>query len=759
MDEYITKLTEVLDAKTLEIMKSGNVNRMNEFGQLLNIPVTELKNLVEEINQLQVNNIRPSDYIEIASLMLHLSELDDQHEQTRNGRSPRKNYTVTPLLDKLPIAPYSKMTNLFGERTTSLIVIDRGEHKSQEPVSPGSAFSGMFPGKISYRYGDAEMTLIYCGSYDQDFRCDLRAIHDFEDGIYQLPDGKEARLVKKFYGRDVTNLHNNSRPGFPICQECLSLNTTGDDHPEQCEHLRTDPQHSKEYVQTLNSRIKKNTIETAERDVSETTTNFLPVFREMFEKVEFSNKLELLTYASGFTRSATIGTGQNRFSRSVYIEYDPCPAYKTTTKGLILKLKPISDDFITLIMDNNVLARDVLIDVFAQEIERIILDTASFPRKREVYELELILSGVIKALQLDEITDTFDWNQIVNQLDTNNFRNNFKTRIQQEIQLYSRRPSIEVDIIDRYAELISSLSISEDLLRQKIKKLITTSICYTAYISGQITSGTTERELSFLQTENNEIILYDNVEGGNGASKLIFDYFGGQFSSQSLNSLKPAFFQEVFIELLQPCSQGVAERIYFQKLDHGFTNLRNNLITYRLDEINSQESNSPDEFDLIKNTATIRNIMPFSIGKRTLDPTAREDNPKIQETANICIHGCPECILLNSWDGPSDRVLEKYYVSKYILDEYFQFIGQGITVDGNNEDEIKSYLSQNGSVIISQQITTTTDLSNVLTLIDAFIGMKITFDGDEKIGKLSGVWFNSRIGSNEIDVHMSLSLI
>ena len=91
--------------------------------------------------------------------------------------------------------------------------------------------------------------------------------------------------------------------------------------------------------------------------------------------------------------------------------------------------------------------------------------------------------------------------------------------------------------------------------------------------------------------------------------------------------------------------------------------------------------------------------------------------------------------------------------------EYFQFIGQGITVDGNNEVEIKSYLSQNGSVIISQQITTTTDLSNVLTLIDAFIGMKITFDGDEKIGKLSGVWFNSRIGSNEIDVHMSLSLI
>ena len=49
MDEYITKLTEVLDAKTLEIMKSGNVNRMNEFGQLLNIPVTELKNLVSAI--------------------------------------------------------------------------------------------------------------------------------------------------------------------------------------------------------------------------------------------------------------------------------------------------------------------------------------------------------------------------------------------------------------------------------------------------------------------------------------------------------------------------------------------------------------------------------------------------------------------------------------------------------------------------------------------------------------------------------------
>ena len=95
-----------------------------------------------------------------------------------------------------------------------------------------------------------------------------------------------------------------------------------------------------------------------------------------------------------------------------------------------------------------------------------------------------------------------------------------------------------------------------------------------------------------------------------------------------------------------------------------------------------------------------------SIGKRALPGTAGE-NKKIQEVANICIHGCFECgVLQGDYSAIKGPKLEKFYVSKYLLDKYFKFITQGIRKNFDTDvDEIIKFLKNNDMVIISQKST------------------------------------------------------
>lgn len=766
MDEEIGKLQGEIEKKADELYKQTNkmgdvMAFTNSLQPLLNTVIQNVENLQ---NLIQNNSTVGNNIIDEVSLRLHLAKLEEIHNPL-GSRRPRRDFTMTPILDGLPIQPYSKMTNLFGERITSLIIFERRFNQSmskQETIQPYQAFTQLYPGNITYRYGSGEIALVHCGNYDQTMTCNLATIHDFKDEITQLENGKQARILERLRGRDVTRLyHDYPNNKFPVCTECLSLNTDDPVFGEQCDHLRQNLAENRDYTYRLNSNVTQKTIEKEvnSRNISNSIPQdtFLPYFHGMFERVDFCENINLLTYADGFTRTASFGSGQNRWTRSVYIEYDPCPAYASITKGIIFRLKPISRDFVDQVLNNEVLVRDVLIDVFVEELERIIQDRNSFQQKRNLYELELVLSGIIKTLELDNINNTFDWRQIVNQLSTQDFRNRFRTNVLQETRIYGgRRPDIadKPDIIDNYGQLISALTITEDNLIEKIKKLIVNSICYSLYISGQITSGTTNHDLAFLQS-GDDIILYDTVEGGNGASQLIFDYFGSENNNNGNNMLRPTSFQEVFGEVLLPCAQGVSERIYFQGLENIFTNFRNNGLTSRFEEIHRQRDGSGEEFNFIENTATIRNIMPYSIGKRTLDPTSNQENVKIQEVASICIHACPNCILLNSWDGPSARFLEKYHISKIILDQYNEFLLTGITLNDCTENEITRSLENDGIVIISRRITQQNDLSELLEQIGRIVGSAI----DGRIVKASGMWFNSRIPSNEVDVNISLSLI
>ena len=89
-----------------------------------------------------------------------------------------------------------------------------------------------------------------------------------------------------------------------------------------------------------------------------------------------------------------------------------------------------------------------------------------------LFELELILSSIIKALGLDNISSTFDWKKVVKQLSTQTFRDNFEMQIQSEMNLYSHSPEINTDIIQIYGQQISRLTISIDDIKSSSNCII-----------------------------------------------------------------------------------------------------------------------------------------------------------------------------------------------------------------------------------------------------------------------------------------------
>ena len=717
-------------------------------------PLHTLSKALDEIKK--IKNIKNNTGIDSRNLEIFLSKIAARHTETH----PRNDYTLFPLLTDLPIRPYSKTTDYFGGGIGSTIQVDRGIRKPRTTMTANDVFTTMYPGSISYRFGAYNKIRIPCGQYYDGFVSHLQGLHE----LSKLPifsfDGKDVFEIKKITGVSLDTITNNNFGNIPICPNCLSISVQSGAYREQCDHIRNQTE-SKERIKNIQTQPILKTIENIDkRQISK--SNFFPFpLSEIFEKIDFLQNTQVLTVATGFSRQASWGRGVNARSNSVRVQYDPYVGYKMDTNGLVFKIKNIPDNFIAEIINEPFLTRDILINIFAEKIEEIINH-----HNRSIFELELWLSGVIKTLELDSLDNSFDHNIILDKLFTKQFQEDFTNHITREISYYSHSPrNIDPTIINIFSQEISSLTITVDDLNYKAKNLLKISLSYLVYMSGLITSGSTNKDLDFIypRGSEDEILLFDNVSDGNGASKLINNYLIGKNSSFSQEEgLRPKYFEETFFELLQPCSQGIADRIFFQNLNDGFSNFtENDLITYRLKELSEQNSSSIDEFNQVKQSK-IENLVPISIGKRPLiNPDGTNDgteNKKIQEIAHICVHGCPECILLNSFSGPSIPRLERFYVSKYLVDLYFKFITKKIKVGLNeNISKIENIVNQYGIVIFSQKINTTkNNFSLLLTKVNSLIGEK--FDG--KLLKFSGIWFDCPISkSPEVEIFVLMSVI
>jgi hypothetical protein len=113
---------------------------------------------------------------------------------------------------------------------------------------------------------------------------------------------------------------------------------------------------------------------------------------------------------------------------------------------------------------------------------------------------------------------------------------------------------------------------------------------------------------------------------------------------------------------------------------------------------------------------------------------------------------------LNSYSGPSIPKLERFHVSKYLVDLYFKFITEKIRVDSiETISNIEKIVNQFGMVIISQKGNNTKqNFDSLLRKVNSLIGEK--FNG--KLIKFSGIWFDCPISENsEIEISILMSVI
>ncbi|MCE2506234.1 MAG: hypothetical protein J4F36_07165 [Nitrosopumilaceae archaeon] len=741
------KIEEII--KIIE-KKSNEIQNFKDRAALMG----PLSDLIESLEGLKkIKNVATNTGIDSSNLENFMSNLAASHQDERS----RKEYTISPLLEKLPIRPYSKTTSYFGGGIGDTIQIDRGPNKPQSTMTSNEVFTSMYPGKISYRYGISNRIRIPCGPYYDDFVSHLKGLHELSELPISSFNDKDVFEIKKIKGIPLKPLTDRYHGNIPLCPRCLSINVAGGANREQCNHIR-DEEETIETIQNISSApILKSIENTDKRQISDSKSFSFPL-NEIFEKPQFLENTQILTIATGFTRQASFGRAPNTFHTSVNVTYDPYVGYKMDTNGLMFKIKDIPENFIAEIINEKFIVRDILINVLAEKVETIIQEYG-----RSIFELELWLSGIIKTLKLDSIDDSFNFDEVLDYLSSTDFREVFQQNIFQEITYYSHRPNIQPNLITTFSEEIGSLKITIEDLISKIKNILKTSLSYSIYMSGLIISGSTTRDLDFIYAkESNEVVIFDSVSYGNGASKLINNYLIGENNNISQEQgLKPKYFQETLFELLQPCSQGTADRIFFQNLHNVFSNFtKNDLITYRLDELIDQQNSASNEFNQIK-LSKIQNMVPLSIGKRSLQTpsgTNNVENKKIQEIAHICVHGCPECILLNSYSGPSIPRLERFHVSKYLIDLYFKFITKRIRV-GPDETltNIEKIIDQFGMVIISQKMNDIKqNFDSSLKRVNSLIGEK--FNG--KLIKFSGIWFDCPISANpEIEISILMSVI
>ena len=133
-------------------------------------PLSDLIETLEELKK--IKNVTANTGIDSGNLENFMSNLSASHKDDNS----RKEYTISPLLEKLPIRPYSKTTSYFGGGIGDTIQVDRGPGKPQSTMTASEVFTSMYPGKISYRYGISNRIRIPCGPYYDGFSSHLKRI-------------------------------------------------------------------------------------------------------------------------------------------------------------------------------------------------------------------------------------------------------------------------------------------------------------------------------------------------------------------------------------------------------------------------------------------------------------------------------------------------------------------------------------------------------------------------------------------------------
>jgi hypothetical protein len=470
-------------------------------------------------------------------------------------------------------------------------------------------------------------------------------------------------------------------------------------------------------------------------------------------KTSFLPNLEVGLAVTGFERTATVRRQQNY--RTVRIEYDPPIGIRLFTSGLSFTVNIPTEFLRELLKNNRMLRRDLVIQIIANKIAEL-MSREGIPS----YHHELLVSSLISAIHLDDLIDEKD---AIKNLRSPLAIPDIISKIDRELVFYeSSRP--DITMITEMFKALQKVDINEESLESKLRATILHSMAHVLLLAIAITSGSQLDDLDYLlREETNEVVVFDAVSGGNGSSETAFDFLfePGQFSVEEyLESeerqeiFKPRNLDETAFEILLPCINGVADRAFL----FGKFNPPENEIKRKLTDLKNKASTHAAAIARIKSYGS-RSIFPLGIGYHGVDYSQLSmDADRFKETANICVHGCPECISI----GRKCHVgsfFEKYNISKIALDELLNYLLKEAIVESFSESEIIKVLKSHGFAIIKLSCNDEKSCEEAAKELNSKI---LALSGQDLNGghiKFAGHWVDVDISSGAVVYYYMLKVI
>jgi hypothetical protein len=674
------------------------------------------------------------DQAEVKELYENAQRLSLMLENIKRNKGMRYPSYLDEFVQSIAKAPFTMPRTLYEPQGAEQISInvDGQPHLERAEL----ALATLFPGSTTYRYA-APSVKIRSGRWFRSGRAHLSSIHELSPKPeFEIRTGDRTLRVYRPITLRAFRLHGQ----HVICNSCLSLS----DGDETCGHSSLQF-HAK--LPSNHSLIRR--VELSRKQI-ESKTLQRPI-NLLVSEVALLSELEVGLAVLGFERIASL----RRKSKTVRVVYDPPIGIRLKTTGLYFKINVPSSFEEEILSSNQIIRRDIVINILSEALEEA-MSNASMPS----YNHELFLSSLIAAIGLD---DPIDPQEVQRRLRSENLIPDAKTAIARELVFYETT-NLDASAVARVFEEIQRINIGTTELRLHLRKIVLHSLAHVFLLAAAIASGSQLDDLDYLINDiNNEVIVFDSVSGGNGASEAVFEFLTDKTkfsikdylaSEERDESYRPKNFEEIAFEFLLPCINGVSDRIFL----FGTTEPFESEIRRKLGELHEKESTHRRAITRIKEYGNA-SIYPIGVGYHGVDYSIEpQEADRFKETASVCLHGCPECISI-AGKCHLGSFYEKYGISKLVLDRLLAHVMQKATLDKPSLNQILQTLSQHGYAILAGSCN---DADSCKLLTDKLNSLALELDGQEVNEghvKLAGHWIDLDSGSGQLRYCYMLKVI
>jgi hypothetical protein len=694
--------------------------------------VIAISNLVDAVDKME--KAKQMDEASVKTLYENAQSLSlmlDEIKRIRGMGYPSYIDEFVPCITK---PPYTMPRTLYEPQGAQQISINIGGQMQAERAELALAL--LFPGSTTYRYGSPPVK-VFLGRWFQSGRARLSSIHELSTKPeFELRIGDRIFRVYK----PLTLRGFRMQAQHPICVSCLSLS----DGDENCGHSSLQ----------VRAKLPSNYPVIRKLELSRTEADRKTLQKPMafvVPEATFLKELEVGMAVMGFERTATLrGT-----SRNVTVDYDPPIGIRLVTSGLSFKAN-IPEEFVKKALDSDLmLRRDMILQLLSNRLSDI-MSEVGLPS----YHHELLLSSLISVIGLD---DPIEEKMVLQRLRSEGFISSINSAIDRELAFYeSARP--DATLVQSVITLLQTFDITEDNLYLKLYQTILHSLAHVLLLATAVTSGSQLDDLDYLvREERGEVVVFDAVSGGNGSSETAFEFLSetGKFSVEAYwqseereEIYRPRNFDETAFEFLLPCVNGVADSTFL----FGRVSPLESEIKRKLSELNDKATTHRTAITKIKEYGSSK-IFPIGIGYHAMNYSNRpQEADRFKEAANICLHGCPECISI----GRKCHVgsfYEKYNISKFALDEMVNYLLQGVTISELSPNEILSTLTKYGIAVVkgscNEQQACKDLVNNLSALVLELVGREI--NGGHV--KFAGHWVNTDLTFGALSYHYMFKVI